>query len=176
MNVLSKRNSVHLRMTNVQFVHVHFLTPTPGQRSFRLVHFVQFISFSSFRSFRSVHFVLFISFISFIFSRRLRWYDCGSIKVAFCTIFYFLDYHITYPLDVFLIIQLSSFSSRLNLPFVHSVHQPFGNLSAFIQFVHCGSLKIFPFSSFSSRSYSSFMNLSFPDFSHKIYTIYVNSF
>ena len=123
MNVLSKRNSVHLRMTHVQFVHVHFLTPTPQR------------SFSSFISFSSVQFISFISFISFIFSRRLRWYDCGSIKVAFCTSFYFLD--------VFLIIQLSSFSSRLNLPFVHSVHQPFGNLSAFIQFVHCGSLKIF---------------------------------
>ena len=49
MNVLSKRNSVHLRMTHVQFVHVHFLTPTPGQRSFS--------SFISFSSFRLVHFV-----------------------------------------------------------------------------------------------------------------------
>ena len=81
MNGLSKRNSVHLRMTHVQFVHVHFLTPTP-LRSFS--SFISFSSFRSFRPFRSVHFVQFV----YLF-KTLRWYDCGSIKVAFLYQFLF---------------------------------------------------------------------------------------
>ena len=97
MNGLSKRNSGHLRMTHVQFVHVHFLTPTP------LRSFSSFISFSSFPSFRSVHFVhfvhfvQFILFISFIFSKVSDSMIVVLLKWHFCTSFHFLNNHITFP-------------------------------------------------------------------------------